>query len=70
MKKSIANKIERLLCALKSGTEGSKNNTTYSSNETEEDNLHYEKNPDRPVKTKLPARLLELIRPKRNPEFR
>jgi hypothetical protein len=70
MKKSIANKIEHLLRTLVSSPESSKNTYPDNAKDLDPDNMHYEKNPDRPCKTKLPQRLMDLLRPKRNPEFR
>ena len=71
MKKSINNKIERLLCSLIAGPDQSSKKIISSEDvyNTDPDNLHYEKNPERPVKSKLPQRLLELLRPNRNPGF-
>ena len=70
MKKSIANKIERLLCSLVMSPDRSKNTYPDNLKDIDPDNMHYETNPDRPRKTKLPQRLMDLLRPKRNPEFR
>jgi len=72
MKKSIANKIERLLSSLITGPDQSSKKITSVNDLSgmDPDNMHYEKNPDRPIRSKLPQRLLELLRPKNNnPNF-
>lgn len=68
MKKSIASKIERLLSSLIAvGDQSCKKITSVNDlSGMDPDNLHYEKNPDRPSRSKLPQRLLELLRPKNN----
>jgi hypothetical protein len=69
MKKSIANKIEKLLSSLVT-TSCPKNDDNKIKGEGETEELHFEKNPDKPYNMKMPSRLMELLRPKRNPGFR